>query len=82
MVRFMAADALGNIGSQDAIPYLEEVCKNDNCFVRVSAEEAIEKIPLIDCYDKIVLFIKKSISVLLPKSAIKFERYLMDEVRF
>lgn len=43
-VRFMAAEALGNLGDKRAVPALEQTCKSDNCYVRIAAEEALEKL--------------------------------------
>ncbi|MBP9008182.1 MAG: HEAT repeat domain-containing protein, partial [Methanospirillum sp.] len=44
MVRFIVAEALGNIRAKEAVRHLEQVCQYDNCFVRIAAEEALEKI--------------------------------------
>ncbi len=43
-VRYMAADALGNIGHPSAEDALTRTCSRDNCFVKVAAEEALAKV--------------------------------------
>jgi HEAT repeat protein len=43
-VRFVAAMSLGKIGDAKAHEPLNECSKTDNCFVRIAAEEAIEKL--------------------------------------
>ncbi|MDT8357653.1 MAG: HEAT repeat domain-containing protein [Methanomicrobiaceae archaeon] len=43
-VRFIAAGALGKIPEQKSIESLEQICTSDNCFVRIAAEESIERL--------------------------------------
>jgi HEAT repeat protein len=43
-VRFATAYALGNIGHPSAEDALTRTCTRDNCFVKVAAEEALEKV--------------------------------------
>jgi HEAT repeat protein len=43
-VRFATAYALGNIGHPSAAQALAHTCEKDNCFVKIAAEEALEKI--------------------------------------
>ena len=43
-VRFATAYALGNIGHPSAEEALTRTCTRDNCFVKVAAEEALEKV--------------------------------------
>jgi len=43
-VRFATAYALGNIGHPSAEEALMRTCTNDNCFVKVAAEEALTKV--------------------------------------
>jgi HEAT repeat protein len=43
-VRFATAYALGNIGHPSAKDALTRTCTRDNCFVKVAAEEALEKV--------------------------------------
>jgi len=43
-VRFATAYALGNIGHPSAEEALTRTCTHDNCFVKVAAEEALEKL--------------------------------------
>ena len=44
-VRFAAATALGKLGNPKAIKDLESVLKSDNGYVKIAAEEALEKFP-------------------------------------
>jgi HEAT repeat protein len=43
-VRFATAYALGNIGHPSAAEALTRTCTRDNCFVKVAAEEALQKV--------------------------------------
>jgi HEAT repeat protein len=43
-VRFATAYALGNLGHPGAAPALKYTCQKDNCFVKIAAEEALEKL--------------------------------------
>lgn len=47
-VRFAAADTLGRIGDPLASHALMQTCNSDNCFVRIAAEEALEKLAFAD----------------------------------
>jgi HEAT repeat protein len=47
-VRFAAADTLGRIGDPKASHALMQTCNSDNCFVRIAAEEAFEKLASAD----------------------------------
>ncbi len=47
MCDFKAAAALGKIGDRKAIKDLQSVLKTDNAYVKIAAEEALEKFPKI-----------------------------------
>ena len=46
MIRKKAAEALGEIGSPNALNALNELLKDDDVYVRHGAEEAIKKIAM------------------------------------